>query len=59
MIMCPWNDPAALAAVLDAHKGEWAAVVAEPIVANNACIMPRPGYLEFLRDAMQRAAESC
>ena len=40
VIICPWNDPAALKHILDKHAGEFAAVVAEPIVANNACIMP-------------------
>ena len=32
-----------LRSVLDAHDGQLAAVIAEPIVANNACIMPVPG----------------
>jgi glutamate-1-semialdehyde 2,1-aminomutase len=51
VIIAPWNDRAALVRILDAHPGEFAAVVAEPIVANNACIMPEPGYLEALREA--------
>ncbi|MFD7426985.1 aspartate aminotransferase family protein [Streptomyces sp. NPDC059818] len=50
VIVCPWNDPAALRAVLDAHRGEIAAVICEPIVANNACTMPVPGYLSLLRE---------
>jgi glutamate-1-semialdehyde 2,1-aminomutase len=50
VIICPWNDPAALRAVLDAHRGELAAVICEPIVANNACTMPAPGYLDLLRE---------
>lgn len=29
---------------------ELAAVICEPIVANNACTMPDPGYLDLLRD---------
>ena len=29
-------------------------MVAEPIVANNACLMPQPGYLEFLREECTR-----
>ncbi|GAA2242382.1 glutamate-1-semialdehyde 2,1-aminomutase [Streptomyces amakusaensis] len=51
VVVCPWNDPEALHTVLDAHRGEFAAVICEPIVANNACVMPLPGYLERLRDA--------
>jgi glutamate-1-semialdehyde 2,1-aminomutase len=31
-----------------------AAVVAEPIVANNGCLMPTPGYLELLREECTR-----
>ncbi|MFG2917406.1 aspartate aminotransferase family protein [Kitasatospora sp. NPDC048298] len=49
VVVCPWNDPHALRAVLDAHRGELAAVICEPIVANNACTMPVPGFLETLR----------
>jgi glutamate-1-semialdehyde 2,1-aminomutase len=50
VVVCPWNDPAVLRSVLDAHDSELAAAICEPIVANNACTMPEPGYLEVLRD---------
>ncbi|MFD5872022.1 aspartate aminotransferase family protein [Streptomyces sp. NPDC060322] len=49
VVVCPWNDPAALRDVLDAHS-DLAAVICEPIVANNACTMPDPGYLDLLRE---------
>jgi glutamate-1-semialdehyde 2,1-aminomutase len=54
VVIAPWNDLAALKQILDRHEGEFAAVVAEPIVANNACIMPAPGYLEALRQECDR-----
>ncbi len=54
VVICPWNEPDILKAILDQHDGQFAAVIAEPIVANNACIMPRPGYLEFLRQQCTR-----
>ncbi|MFD7640677.1 aspartate aminotransferase family protein [Kitasatospora sp. NPDC059795] len=54
VVVCPWNDPDALRAVLDAHRGELAAVICEPIVANNACTMPAPGFLELLREECTR-----
>jgi glutamate-1-semialdehyde 2,1-aminomutase len=54
VIICPWNEPEILRGLLDRHQGELAAVIAEPIVANNACIMPRPGYLEVLREECTR-----
>jgi glutamate-1-semialdehyde 2,1-aminomutase len=50
VVICPWNDAEVLRSVLDAHRGEIAAVICEPIVANIACTMPAPGYLETLRD---------
>jgi glutamate-1-semialdehyde 2,1-aminomutase len=54
VIICPWNDPDILRSMLDRHGSELAAVIAEPIVANNACIMPQPGYLQALRDECTR-----
>ncbi|MFE4692530.1 aspartate aminotransferase family protein [Streptomyces sp. NPDC056749] len=48
VVVRPWNDPAALRSALDAHPG-LAAVICEPIVANNACTMPDTGFLELLR----------
>ncbi|MFE3070110.1 aspartate aminotransferase family protein [Streptomyces sp. NPDC059247] len=50
VVVCPWNDPEALRTCLDAHRGEIAAVICEPIVANNACTMPAPGFLNLLRE---------
>ena len=54
VIICPWNQPAILRQILDAHEGEIAAVIAEPIVANNACIMPQEGFLQILREECTR-----
>lgn len=48
VVVRPWNDPAALRSALDAHPG-LAAVICEPIVANNACTMPDTGFLDLLR----------
>lgn len=50
VIIAPWNDPAAVRAILDAHPGEFAAIILEPVVANNACTLPAAGFLEFLRE---------
>jgi glutamate-1-semialdehyde 2,1-aminomutase len=54
VVIAPWNDLAVLKRILDQHEGEFAAIVAEPIVANNACIMPAPGYLAALREECDR-----
>ena len=50
VIICPWNEPEILKSILNKYDGQLAAVVAEPIVANSACIMPLPGYLELLQE---------
>jgi glutamate-1-semialdehyde 2,1-aminomutase len=49
LVLCRWNDLDAAAAALDAHRGEVAAIVTEPVMANMGVIPPRPGYLEGLR----------
>ncbi|THF77302.1 aspartate aminotransferase family protein [Cohnella fermenti] len=51
VILLPWNDAAALEAALDEHEGEIAAVISEPVMCNSGCILPRPGYLELMREA--------
>jgi glutamate-1-semialdehyde 2,1-aminomutase len=50
VVIAPWNDAVALRQILDAHAGQFAAIICEPIVANNACTMPAPGFLQTLRD---------
>ena len=54
VIICPWNDIDALRDILRLQGPELAAVIAEPVVANNACIMPAPGFLEALREECGR-----
>ena len=38
----------------NAHKGEIAAVVVEPVAGNMGCVPPEPGYLEAVREITQR-----
>jgi glutamate-1-semialdehyde 2,1-aminomutase len=54
LLLCPWNDLDAAAAALDAHRGEVAAIVTEPVMANMGVIPPRSGYLEGLRTLADR-----
>jgi glutamate-1-semialdehyde 2,1-aminomutase len=49
-IVVPWNDPDAVEQALDAHRGEVAAIVTEPVMANMGVIPPAHGYLERLRE---------
>jgi glutamate-1-semialdehyde 2,1-aminomutase len=50
VVLAPWNDVATLEHVLRRHGHELAAVIAEPIMANMGCILPRDGYLQRLRE---------
>ncbi len=45
-ILVPWNDLDRLEDALRRHRGEVAAVITEPVMANMGVIPPRPGYLE-------------
>jgi glutamate-1-semialdehyde 2,1-aminomutase len=49
LVLCRWNDLDAAAAALEAHRGEVAAIVTEPVMANMGVIPPEPGYLAGLR----------
>jgi glutamate-1-semialdehyde 2,1-aminomutase len=45
----PYNDFDAASALFDAHGDGIAALIIEPIAGNMNCILPRDGYLQFLR----------
>jgi len=49
-IAARWNDPSALERIIDAHAGRIAAIAMEPVLCNSGCILPRPGYLQAVRD---------
>lgn len=44
-LVAPWNDIDALRRLLEAHPGQVAAVITEPILANAGSCMPKKGYL--------------
>jgi len=46
----PWNDFEAVEEIFKLNGDKIAAVITEPVMCNTNCIMPRPGYLEYLRD---------
>jgi glutamate-1-semialdehyde 2,1-aminomutase len=50
----PYNDLDAVKAAFEAHTGEIAAVILEPVVGNAGCILPVSGYLEGLREITRR-----
>src|SRR5690606_1491581 len=45
-----YNDVASVAALLDAHPGQVAGIIIEPVVGNMGCVRPREGFLRGLRD---------
>ena len=47
-VIVPWNDEAAVRAALTEH--DVAALLVEPYAANMGLVLPRPGFLELLRD---------
>ena len=55
LVILPWNDIEALADVILYEGDEIAAVLTEPVMCNTGCILPKPGYLEAMR---QLTAES-
>ena len=49
-IVAPFNDPESVAAAFAANRGEIAGVILEPVPGNAGLYVPKPGYLEFLRE---------
>lgn len=54
VIVLPWNDSELMSATLQRHGRELAAVILEPVMCNNSCIPPAPGYLETVRELCSR-----
>ena len=48
-VVLPWNDLGLVEGTLAARGQEIAAVITEPVMCNNSCIPPEPGFLEGLR----------
>ncbi len=46
----PWNDADALEALLQTHGRDIALVMMEAVMTNGGCCVPRPGYLERVRE---------
>lgn len=50
----PYNDLDGLKAIFESHGSEIAAVIVEPVPANAGLYLPRPGYLEGMRELSSR-----
>ncbi len=54
LIILPWNDADALADAIKREGDSIAAVITEPVMCNTGCILPKPGYLEAMRELTMR-----
>lgn len=50
IILLPWNDVEALKDAVALYGSTIAAIISEPVMCNSGCIMPKPGYLELMRE---------
>src|SRR5579875_3380427 len=53
LIILPWNDADALEDAIRREGDSIAAVITEPVMCNTGCILPKPGYLEAMRELTQ------
>ncbi len=53
-IVLPFNDKTALEEAFKANLGQIAGVIVEPVPGNAGLYLPRPGYLEFLRQITKK-----
>lgn len=49
-LVAPYNDVEAVERIFAAHPDSIAAVIVEPVAANAGVILPKPGFLQALRD---------
>jgi glutamate-1-semialdehyde 2,1-aminomutase len=49
-IVAPFNEPEFVERILEAHAGEIAAIITEPVQCNIGVVPPEPGFLERLRE---------
>jgi glutamate-1-semialdehyde 2,1-aminomutase len=53
-IVLPFNDPEAVKAAFAANANQIAGIIVEPVPGNAGLYLPKPGYLEFLREITQQ-----
>jgi glutamate-1-semialdehyde 2,1-aminomutase len=51
-LIAQFNDLASVARLLDAHRGQVAGMIVEPVMMNAGIILPQPGYLAGLADLL-------
>jgi glutamate-1-semialdehyde 2,1-aminomutase len=53
-LLAPYNDLEAVEKLVDANKGEIAALILEPVPGNMGLVLPKEGYLKGLRSICDR-----
>ncbi len=53
-LLAPYNDLDAVVRLVAAHPGDVAAIIVEPVAHSVGAILPRPGFLEGLRELCTR-----
>lgn len=53
-IILPWNDLELFEKIAGEKFGEIAAVITEPVMCNNGCILPEDGFLQGLRNSCDK-----
>jgi glutamate-1-semialdehyde 2,1-aminomutase len=54
IVVRPWNDAALVKQAFEQNPGRIAGVIMEPVLSNSGGILPRPGYLEQVREITAR-----
>jgi glutamate-1-semialdehyde 2,1-aminomutase len=58
-ITIPWNNADLLQRTVERHRNELAAIITEPIMCNNGCVLPAEGYLQLMRDLCTQHNITC
>jgi len=53
-IVLPYNETEPVKSAFAAHPGQIAAIILEPVAGNAGLFVPKPGWLEFLREITAR-----
>ncbi|MDZ4287571.1 MAG: aspartate aminotransferase family protein [Prosthecobacter sp.] len=53
-VVARWNDPEHLRRLVDAHHGQIAAIIFEPVLCNTGCMPPAVGLLSTIRELCDR-----
>jgi glutamate-1-semialdehyde 2,1-aminomutase len=48
-LVAAYNDGEGVKELVRSHSGEIAAIIVEPVAGNMGCVLPKPGFLELLR----------